>query len=280
MTLSILGTFHPDFDSYLKLKLRPNDYQRERDRTMMDLKRPWLIGLALLALLPSTAVASQKAIQGRTGLAKVREGKDNVRMLEGVVQMTASGSTLRTSQNLRLQYPGPPLERGSQRITVAVREDYFRSREHGEPRVSEGEARGFTSFGVFVDGREIATSASDWSVNEKGDTATRCRTWSMAFRPGQIRRVHIQSRAPLGHDYNRTYAQFVSQDLGGWRGAPNYLELRFSAPGAEESRLAALSPRPNQVNPRAVQWVYRNARPHRDVYLQMPIGYGSVAYAR
>jgi hypothetical protein len=194
--------------------------------------------------------------------------------------MNASGHSLRTSQNFRLQYPGPPLEKGPQRITIGVREDYFRSRELHGPRVTEGEARGFTSFGLFVDGRETSATVGHWTVNEKGDTATRWRTWTMAFKPGQIRRVHIQSRAPLGRDYNRMYAQFRSQDLGGWRGAPNYLELRFSAPGSEESRLAALSPRPNQVNPNAVQWVYRKGRPHRDIYLQMPIGYGNLAYAR
>jgi len=247
---------------------------------MIELGRIWQAGFVLLVLAPGIAGASSTGIQGRTGLPKVRHGKDNVRMLEGVVQMNASGNYLRTSQNIRLQYPGPPLEDGPQRITVAVREDYYRSREHGAPRVTEGEARGFTSFGVFVDGREISSSPGEWSVNEKGDTATRWREWTMTFNPGQIRRVHIQSRAPLGHDYHRTYAQFVSQDLSGWRGAPNYLEVRFSAPGTEESRLAALSPRPNQVNPHAVQWVYRNGRPHRDVYLQMPLGYRSVASAR
>jgi len=246
----------------------------------MKLGRMWQPGVALLVLIPGIAGASSRAIYGRTGLPKVRAGKDNVRMLEGVVQMNAEGRFLRTSQNFRLQYPGAPLETGNQRITVAVREDYFRSREHGGPRVTDSEARGFSSFGLFLDGKEIKPEVGEWSVNEKGDTATRWRTWSMAFYPGQIRRLHIQSLAPLGHDYNRTYAQFVSQDLGGWRGAPNYLELRFSAPGTEESRLAALSPRPNQVNVHAVQWVYRNARPHRDIYLQMPIGYGNLAYAR
>ena len=247
---------------------------------MIEFRRMWQAGFVLLVLAPGIASASNKVIQGRTGLAKVRHGKDNVRMLEGVVQMTASGSYMRTSQNLRLEYPGPPLETGPERITVAVREDYYRSRKDDGPRVTEGEARGFTSFGVFVDGKEVRSSVGDWSVNDKGDTATRWRSWTMAFRPGQIRRVHIQSRAPLGRDHNRTYAQFVSQDIGGWRGSPLYLELRFSAPGAQEARLAALSPRPNQVNPRAVQWVYRNARPHRDVYLQMPLGYGNMASAR
>jgi hypothetical protein len=65
--------------------------------------------------------------------------------------------------------------------------------------------------------------------------------------------------------------------MADWRGAPAYLELRFSAPGRSESRLAALEPRPNNVNVNAVQWVHRNARPRRDIYLQMPLGYNQSA---
>jgi len=74
------------------------------------------------------------------------------------------------------------------------------------------------------------------------------------FRPGQVRRMSIATRAPLGREANREYIEFVSQDLSRWRGAPDYLEIRFSAPGRAESRLAALEPRPNNVNPHAVQW--------------------------
>ena len=40
-------------------------------------------------------------------------------------------------------------------------------------------------------------------------------------------------------------------------------------------RLEALGePKANDINERAVRWVYRKASPNRDVYIQLPPGYG------
>jgi hypothetical protein len=236
--------------------------------------------LSLLCLMPIAARADHKAIQGRTGLPAVRVGGDKVKIEYGVVQMNVSGHSMMTTQTYRLHYPGPPLETGRRQIKIAVREDYYRSTDNGAPKVTPGEAKGFTRFSVSMDGRRIPSTTEPWRLNTREDTATRWRTWTVNFSPGQIRRMRIVSRAPLGREANRQYVQFVSQDLSRWRGAPNYLEIRFSAPGRAEARLAALEPRPNNINPNAVQWVYRNARPHRDIYLQMPLGYGQMAYGR
>lgn len=233
--------------------------------------------LALIWGTSGPAIAAHKIIEGRTGLPHVREGVDNIWMNRGVVQINAVGSSVVVRQRYQLQYPGPPLETGPQKVVIGVREDYYRSTAHDAPKVTPGEAKGFTSFAVMMDGHRISPAVGPWTVNDKQDTATRWHTLTVRFRPGQKRRMVIVSSAPLGRDGNRRYAEFASHDLGGWRGAPGYLELRFSAPGKEESRLAALSPRPNQVNVHAVQWVYRKARPHRDIYLQMPINYGRMA---
>jgi hypothetical protein len=87
----------------------------------------------------------------------------------------------------------------------------------------------------------------------------------------------LVSRAPLGQEVNRKYAEFRSKDVSDWRGAPALLEIRFSAPGSIESRLGGVEPRPNDVNSRALRWVYREARPRRDIYVQMPPGYSRTA---
>jgi hypothetical protein len=160
-----------------------------------------------------------------------------------------------------------------------VREDFYRSLDNGTPKVTTGEARGFTAFGIYADGHQIPSYTGEWMVNREQDTATRWRSCELTFHPGQIRQLRIVSRAPLGEQGNhRKYVQFVSKDLSEWRGTPNFLEIRFHAPGTTDARLAALEPRPNDINPRAVRWVYRKDRPHRDIYLQMPPGYGQTAH--
>ena len=223
------------------------------------------------------ALGDHKTIRGRTGLPLVRDGAGNVWMERGVVQMNVSGNTLATTQDFRLHYPGPPLEKGKQTITVALREDFFRSTDNDAPKVTIDEAKGFTSFAVTVDGQSISARTTAWKLNDKADTATRWREWEITFRPDQVRKMRIVTRAPLGDEGNRKYVEFRSKDVADWRDAPTYLELRFSAPGKAESQLAALEPRPNNVNVNAVQWVLRNARPRRDIYLQMPLGYNQSA---
>jgi hypothetical protein len=244
---------------------------------MQTRTRCWISAIALLTLTPTMALGDHKMIRGRTGLPLVRAGAGNVWMERGVVQMNVSGNTLVTTQEFRLHYPGPPLETGREKITVALREEFFRSTDNDAPKVTTDEARGFTSFAVTVDGRRLNTRTTDWMLNDKEDTATRWREWDMAFQPNQVRQMRIVTRAPLGEEGNRKYVDFRSKDLADWREAPAYLEIRFSAPGRAESRLAALEPRPNQVNVNAVQWVYRKARPRRDIYLQMPLSYNRSA---
>jgi hypothetical protein len=245
--------------------------------TKQNLAKPALCALALLCLTPAMAEADHKWIEGRTGLPTVREGGNKVWMENGNVTLNVSGDTLHVTQDFRLHYPGPPLEKASRRLQIAVREDFFRSLDNGAPKVRTGKARGFTAFAVYVDGHYTPSQTENWKVNQKQDTATRWRTWEVTFYPGQVRQMRIVSRAPLGEEGHRKYVQFVSKDLSEWRGAPNYLEIRFHAPGTTDSRLAALEPRPNDINSRAVRWVYRAARPHRDIYLQLPPGYGQTA---
>ena len=244
---------------------------------MQNITRPGLCALALLALTPALAGADHNLIAGRTGLPTVRAGGNKVWMENGVVKLSVSGDALVVTQDFRLHYPGPPLEKGAQQLQIAVREDFYRAPDHDTPKVAAGEARGFRAFAVYMDGRKTASQTGAWRVNQKQDTATRWRTWKVTFLPGQVRRMRIVSRAPLGEQGHRKYVQFVSKDLSEWRGAPNYLEIRFRAPGKTEARLAAVEPHPNDVSPRAARWVYRESRPHRDIYLQMPPGYGQTA---
>jgi hypothetical protein len=244
---------------------------------MQNTTKFWLSTLAVLCLTPAMAWADHRTIQGRTGLPTVLEGGNNIWMERGEVTLNVSGGTLTVTQNFRLQYPGPSLETGAQTIKGAVREDFYLATDNDAPKVTADEARGFTAFAVAIDGRRIATHTKPWQLNDKQDTATRWRTWEITFRPGQTRRMQIVSRAPLGKEGNRLYAQFVSKDLGDWRGAPGFLEIRLRAPGTLESRLAALEPTPNNVNRRAARWVYRDARPHRDIYFQLPSGYSEAA---
>jgi hypothetical protein len=216
-------------------------------------------------------------IQGRTGLPLVRDGGGNVWMEHGSVRMNVSGNSVVVTQDFRLHYPGPPLETGPEKLTISVREDFFRSTDDGAPKVTTREAKGFTAFAVTMDGRRVATRTEPWKLNDKRDTATRWRTWNVTFRPGQVRRMRIVSRAPLGQEVSRKYAEFRSKDVSEWRGDPALLEIRFSVPGSLEARLGGVEPRPNDVNSRAIRWVYRESRPRRDIYVQMPPGYSRTA---
>ena len=49
--------------------------------------------------------------------------------------------------------------------------------------------------------------------------------------------MKIISHAPLGDEVDRKFIQFVTKDVGHWRGRPDYIEIRFSAPGATDHGL-------------------------------------------
>jgi hypothetical protein len=229
---------------------------------------------AAISMAPYATGADYKTIHGRTGLPKVMEGKQKVWMDRGIVHLDASRNDLTVTQEFRLHYPGPPIEKGPQQIKVAVREDYYRSKGDTGMEVMPQDAQGFKAFAVYVDGKRVDTMAEPWDVNKNHNTATRWRTWHMDFQPDQFRSLKVVSRAPLGEQYDRKIVQFVSKDVGHWRDKPEYLEIRFSAPGKTEAKLAGLEPKANDINQRAVRWVYRKASPNRDVYIQLPPGYG------
>jgi len=244
---------------------------------MKNTTKLWLSAVALLCMTSAMTRADHKMIQGRTGLPLVREGSGNVWLEDGKVRMNVVGNTLEITQDYRLHYPGPPLETGPEKVTIAVREDFFRSIDNDAPKVTKAEAKGFSAFSVTMDGRRVSPRIDPWMLNDKEDTATRWREWDVTFRPGQVRRMRIVSRAPLGQDVNRKYAEFRTKDIADWRGAPALIQIRFTAPGSIESRLGGVEPKPNDVNSRAMRWVYREARPRRDIYIQMPPGYPRTA---
>ena len=238
---------------------------------MNNLRTSFATAAAILMLACCSALADHKEIRGRTGLPRVLDGKNKVTIERGVIHLDTVGQQLAVTQEFWLHYAGPPAETGMDHITVALREDYFRGRDIvGSPEVTVVEARGFTSFSVYMDGHSLQAMSNPWTVNQKKDTATRWRTWEITFKPGETRRMKIITHAPLGEEVDRKFVQFVTKDVGNWRGRPDYLEIRFSAPGDTEARVAGLEPRPKDINSRAVRWVYRKASPNRDVYIQLP----------
>jgi len=228
---------------------------------------------AILSITPLCVLADHKEYQGRTGLPTVLEGKDKVWMEKGLAALEVRGNDLWVTQDVKMRYPGPDVEKNGTRIKVAVREDYYRSKDGGAGDVSPAEAKGFRSFNVTIDGRKAASSAEPWTINDKNDTATRWRTVWVDFRPGQVRQMRIVSAAPIGRDGNHRIVEFRSKDVGHWRESPDYLEIRFKAPGSTEAVLAGLEPKPNDQNRRAVRWVYRKASPNRDIFIMLPDSY-------
>jgi hypothetical protein len=235
----------------------------------MKTVRTLAICAGALLWLAANAQAVQEHLQGRSGLPTVRKGGGAVWMERGSVVLRYGHGALEITQNYRLHYPGPPLERGAQTIQVAVREDYFRAL-NGGPEVTEGEAKGFTTFQVRADGRKVQATAEPWELNEKKNTATRWRVWNMTFKPGQVRSLRITSRAPLGRRGSRPYFMFITKDLGGWRSNPDVIEIRFTAPGSLETRLDGAEPKPADINSRAVRWVFRKKHPARDIFVLLP----------
>jgi hypothetical protein len=234
-----------------------------------------LVGAAaLLCLAPIAARADHKEFRGRTGLPTVREGEHNVWIERGTVNLEVRGDNLYTTQEFKLHYPGGKLEKGKDQIKVAVREDYFRSKDNAGD-VTTSEAKGFISFGVWLDGRRVSTTTTPWEMNDRKNTATRWRNWWVNFGPGGIHTMRIVSISPLGWEGNRRTVQFVSKDLGRWRDKPDFLEVKVSLPGAMEARLAGLEPKPDNVNRAGVRWVYRKADPNRDVFVLLPSDYAT-----
>ena len=221
---------------------------------------------------PLSARADHDEFVGRTGLPTVMEGKNKVWMERCEATLEVRGSDLVVTQVVKMRYPGRDIEDESARIKVAVREDHHRSKDFSGDLQME-EAKGFKRFSVMVDGRSAATEREPWMINKNKDTATRWRTWWMAFRPGQVRTMRIVSVSPLGWEGNRRSVEFVSKDLGRWRQSPNYLEIRVEAPGRMETTLAGLEPKPTDQTRRGIRWVYRKASPNRNVFVLLPSTY-------
>jgi hypothetical protein len=242
-------------------------------KLMRTVKRLLIGAAALLCLAPVAARAEHREFRGRTGLPTVREGENNVWIERGNVNLEVRGSNLYTTQDFRLHYPGGKLEKGKDQVQVAVREDYFRSKDGGAGDVTPAEARGFISFGVWIDNHRVNTTTTSWEMNDKKDTATRWRNWWINFGPGGVHTMRVVSISPLGWEGNRRSVQFVSKDLGRWRDKPDFLEIKVSLPGAMEARLAGLEPKPDDVNSKGIRWVYRKADPNRDVFIMLPSDY-------
>ncbi|MCC6730302.1 MAG: hypothetical protein IT208_13275 [Chthonomonadales bacterium] len=226
---------------------------------------------ALLCTAPAMAQDVSHMVRGRTGLPTVREGEGRIWMERGVVNMNVRDDQIRTVQTFRLQYPGPPLEHDPLRAKIAVREDFFRKGE-GKGDVTLGQARGFSSFAVWIDGQRVPSEKTSWELNDARDTATRWRNFRLDFRPGQRHYLRIVSVAPVGWQGAHPVIDFVSKDLGHWRGVPDYLELKVSAPGTMEARVDGIEPKPTNVSAGGIRWVYRKAVPDRDVFVMLPPG--------
>lgn len=235
--------------------------------------KPTLCLTALLCVGPLTARADISEYVGRTGLPTVIEGKNEVWMERGNVVLEVRGNELWVTQDIKMHFPGPPVERDRTRIKVAVREDYHHA---GDDRdVTPGIARGFRRFTVTVDGRKADTERDNWIINEKKDTATRWRSWWIGFQPGQVRRMRIVSVSPLGREGNHRTVEFVAKDVGHWRRSPDLLEIRFEAPGRIETRVAGIEPKPDNQTRRGARWVYRKASPNRDIFIMLPNSYSN-----
>ena len=218
------------------------------------------------------ANAQVKRIQGRTGFPKVWDGHDNVYVKKGVADLRVSRGNLIVEQNFTLQYPGGKVETGPHSQRVGIKEEFYRARQTSD-RLTEADAKGFTRFGVWIDGRQVTAETDDWKVNREGDAVTRWRFWQMSFAPGQTRRMKIVTEAPMGWHGNKRYIQFFSKDLAGWRRKPDYLEVAIHLPQSSAASLAALEPRPQVFSDGVLRWIYRDSQPKRDVYILLPSTY-------
>jgi len=234
------------------------------------MRRMATFGIALWALaLATSATGASLTTQGRTGLPVVREGENTTQIRGARVVLRVEGRNLRVEQFLRLALPAGAKE--GVRLSVAVRESDYRA--EGEGGMDVRSARGFTRFGVAVDGNPVKARVEPWSVNRAGDTATRWRTWPVAMRPGRETVVQVTSTAPLSRRGGRHAVEFTAKDLGRWLGRPRYLEIRLEAPGDIETRVAGVEPQPTDVTSKGLRWVRRGSRLQRDVMVLLPSDY-------
>jgi hypothetical protein len=228
---------------------------------------------ALLCLAPIAAKADHNEYVGRTGLPTVLEGKGNIWLERGLVTLEPKGGDMVVTQEFRMHYPGTKLEKGDQICKVAIREDYFRSKDHVPGKIGESDAKGFSNFGIWIDDQAIQTNLEPWKINEKRDTATRWRTFRIDFLPGEVHTLKVVSVAPLGWKGDRRTMEFIGKDIGGWRDKPDYLEITVKAPSESQAKLVGLEPKPSNEGENGVKWVYRKADPNRDIRIVLPADY-------
>lgn len=225
---------------------------------------------ALLTLFAAGARADHTMAPGRTGLPTVRDGQEKIWIENGIVELQPNGDDLTVTQNLDLRYPGAPLESKPLVAKIAVREDYYRGIDKDTPTVKEVEAKGFSDFNITVDGETISSTTEPWKINDKKDTATRWRVWTVSFEPGQLRHVKITSRAPLGQKGDRKTVEFVSKDVGHWRQAPDNLVIRYLPADGSGVKTVGIEPKPKDGDDQKIEWKYQKASPKRDVYIVLP----------
>jgi len=209
-------------------------------------------------------------IAGRTGLPTVRDGQEKIWIENGTVEIQPNDKDLTVVQTLDLRYPGAPLENNPLAAKIAVREDYYRAKDKDTPTVKEVEAKGFSDFDVTVDGEKVSSSMDPWKINDKKDTATRWRVWTVNFEPGQLRHVKITSRAPLGEKDDRKFVEFVSKDVGHWRQPPDNLVIRYVPADGNGVKTVGVEPKPKDGDDQKLEWKYEKASPKRDVYIILP----------
>jgi hypothetical protein len=237
-----------------------------------------LCALAAVCIAPLAAQAADKEYVGRTGLPTVREGKNEVWLERGLVTLKVDGDKLRITHTYRFKYPGAPTETGSEKVKMAIREDYFRDKSNGPIDPSTATTT-FDSYSITVDDQTVNDEADSWVHNDKKDTATRWHNWWMTFNPGESHTVRIETVAPLGWDGVNRYVHFVTKDLGGLRKDPDYVEIRFEGPDNARPVLAGLEPKPSDRSQQAARWVYRKSNPSRDIMIKLPASYRPIGSA-
>ena len=238
-------------------------------RTYESRKAALFGAAALLSIMAAGARADHAMVQGRTGLPTVRDGQEKIWIENGTVEIQPNDKDLTVTQTLDLRYPGAPLENNALVAKIAVREDYYRAIDKDTPTVKEVEAKGFADFDVTVDGEKVVSTTEPWKINDKKDTATRWRVWTVNFEPGQLRHVKITSRAPLGEKGDRKVVEFVSKDVGHWRQAPDNLVIRY-IPADGGVKTVGVEPKPKEGDSQKIEWKYEKASPNRDVYIVLP----------
>ncbi len=225
---------------------------------------------AAMALAPTIARADHAWFHGRTGLPTVREAKQKIWMERGIVHLNVIGDSLEINQEFRISMPGAPLEKKGENAVISFREDYYRGHHSGSDAITPANAVGFSSWAAWIDGERVTPDTTGWELNDKKDTATRWRNLRMHFYPGTVHRVKVVSVSPLGKDVDHKTIEFVTKDLGHWRGNPDYLDIRVTMPGVTEAFLTTLEPKASAIGSNGIRWIYRKADPNRDLVIKLP----------